>query len=69
MTCNAEWSVDQQHISELTEQYKKERRGKKNSKCIDQHTMCCVETSGFILLLLCLRLLSLRVLSVSVLTC
>ncbi|XP_025103842.1 striatin-3-like isoform X7 [Pomacea canaliculata] len=28
---NAEWSVDQRHISELKEQYKKERKGKKNS--------------------------------------
>ncbi|XP_025103837.1 striatin-3-like isoform X2 [Pomacea canaliculata] len=27
---NAEWSVDQRHISELKEQYKKERKGKKN---------------------------------------
>ncbi|XP_025103841.1 striatin-3-like isoform X6 [Pomacea canaliculata] len=28
---NAEWSVDQRHISELKEQYKKERKGKKNN--------------------------------------
>ncbi|KAL8610961.1 hypothetical protein ACOMHN_042577 [Nucella lapillus] len=30
VTSNAEWSVDQRHISELKEQYKKERKGKKN---------------------------------------
>ncbi|XP_076464657.1 striatin-3-like isoform X9 [Babylonia areolata] len=31
VTSNADWSVDQRHLSELKEQYKKERKGKKNS--------------------------------------
>ncbi|XP_076464651.1 striatin-3-like isoform X3 [Babylonia areolata] len=30
VTSNADWSVDQRHLSELKEQYKKERKGKKN---------------------------------------
>lgn len=29
---SGEWGEDQRHISELKEQYKKERKGKKNSK-------------------------------------
>ncbi|XP_076464656.1 striatin-3-like isoform X8 [Babylonia areolata] len=31
VTSNADWSVDQRHLSELKEQYKKERKGKKNN--------------------------------------
>ena len=34
-----EWGVDQRHISQLKEQYKKERKGKKNSKCLCQSAL------------------------------
>ena len=42
-----EWVVDQHHISELKEQYKKERKGKKNSKCCPAFHFSCMHFQYF----------------------